>query len=337
MEENMTTAVHPDQVLKELAELWVSLGKQEEPAGPGGVLRACAMTLVVLADGNQDPQGVSETLALLMREHPSRAIVVRLYDSPDIPLEAKVLAQCWLPFGSRTQICCEQIEITAARTALADIAALVMPLTAADLPVIAWNRVPAIVDQPGFEAILKVAGKLIVDSSLAPDLDHYLRRIDQFRNSGHRVADLAWARLTRWRELIAQVFENPTYLKGLPQLERVTIEFGGATPPPAALYLRMWLDASIRRAGGSVAYRMVPAPGAQQGSIIRVSLEDGGNWICIRKLDSGTAEVTVNSVTNCTVFRDSSDYILLREELSISGPDAVFESALADVAARANT
>ena len=28
-------------------------------------------------------------------------------------LQARVLAQCWKPFGKAQQICCEQIEITA--------------------------------------------------------------------------------------------------------------------------------------------------------------------------------------------------------------------------------
>src|SRR5437660_34777 len=46
------TVIEPEKILKELRELWVQLGQQEN--APGGVLRACAMTLVVAAepDGN---------------------------------------------------------------------------------------------------------------------------------------------------------------------------------------------------------------------------------------------------------------------------------------------
>ena len=43
----------------------------------------------------------------------------------------------------------------------------------------------------------------------------------------------------------------------------------------------------------------------------------------------GAAEVRVNSLVNRTVFPEASDYVLLREELSIPGRDPIYEQALA--------
>jgi hypothetical protein len=43
------STIQPDRILHELSELWVSFGKQNGDDS-SGVLRACAMTLVVLAD-----------------------------------------------------------------------------------------------------------------------------------------------------------------------------------------------------------------------------------------------------------------------------------------------
>ena len=106
----MPRTIQPDRILHELSELWVSLGKQHGDES-AGVLRACAMTLVVVAEAREDAAEVGETLALLMREHPSRAMVVRVRDEDAPELEARVFAQCWMPFGQRRQICCEQIEI----------------------------------------------------------------------------------------------------------------------------------------------------------------------------------------------------------------------------------
>ena len=57
-----------------------------------------------------------------MHEHPSRAIVVRVRQCAERVLEARVFAQCWMPFGGRQQICCEQVEITASPESLADVA-----------------------------------------------------------------------------------------------------------------------------------------------------------------------------------------------------------------------
>ena len=69
--------VAPDRILKELAELWAGMGKQGEAEGGQGVLRACTMTLVVLAEAGENAADLDETLAALMAEHPARAIVIR--------------------------------------------------------------------------------------------------------------------------------------------------------------------------------------------------------------------------------------------------------------------
>jgi hypothetical protein len=44
----MTATIQPEKVLKDLRELWAQLGREQEDSG--GVLRACAMTLVVLVE-----------------------------------------------------------------------------------------------------------------------------------------------------------------------------------------------------------------------------------------------------------------------------------------------
>jgi hypothetical protein len=99
----MSTTLQPDRILRELSELWVSFGKQDGGESTG-VLRACAMTLLVVAGAEEDAADVGETLASLMRDHPSRAIVVRVFDAEKAGLEARVFAQCWMPLGHRRQI-----------------------------------------------------------------------------------------------------------------------------------------------------------------------------------------------------------------------------------------
>src|ERR1700683_3947106 len=112
--ETTTGTIKPDKILKELANLWIETAAPAPGSGTGessGVLRACAMTMVVVADETEDTQGIAETLAQLIKDHPSRAIVIRLRDCIEPCLELRVFAQCWKPFGSRQHICCEQIEI----------------------------------------------------------------------------------------------------------------------------------------------------------------------------------------------------------------------------------
>ena len=122
----MASAIRPERILKELDELWVNLGQQSEGSG---VLRACAMTLIVITP-DEGADALGETLAKLMREHPSRLVVLRVKPGSEASLTERVLAQCWMPFGSRQQICCEQIEITTTDAGIKDVPAVVRALEA---------------------------------------------------------------------------------------------------------------------------------------------------------------------------------------------------------------
>ena len=63
-----------------------------------------------------------------MREHPSRLVVLRVKPGEEASLSERVFAQCWIPFGGRQQICCEQIEITTTEAGLKDVPAVVRAL-----------------------------------------------------------------------------------------------------------------------------------------------------------------------------------------------------------------
>ncbi len=50
MEKAVSTTIQPETILRELAELWVTLGKESDPGQASGVLRACAMTLIAITE-----------------------------------------------------------------------------------------------------------------------------------------------------------------------------------------------------------------------------------------------------------------------------------------------
>src|SRR5450631_2035387 len=157
----MSSTVAPESILKELAALWTQEGKQ----GDAGVLRACSMTLVAIAEAADDAAALGETIAALMPEHPARSILIRLEGDGERALSQRVYQQCWKPFGQRQQICCEQIEITASDAALADLPSVILPLAVPDLPVILWCRAARLVRRPEFADIARIATKVVVDSA----------------------------------------------------------------------------------------------------------------------------------------------------------------------------
>src|ERR1700736_1472655 len=131
---------HPEQILKGLSKLWTSLGQEEKQQGKPTVLRACAMTLIIATDEADDSFSALQMITELMHEHPGRGIVISVSEKAEHNIEARVLAQCWKPFGKAQQICCEQIEITTQPDGWPNVAPTLVGLTGADLPVVLWCR-----------------------------------------------------------------------------------------------------------------------------------------------------------------------------------------------------
>jgi glucose-6-phosphate dehydrogenase assembly protein OpcA len=329
----MAGTISPDQILHEMADLWVSLGKQGE--GEAGVLRACSMTFVVAAEESDDPQAIGETLAALMPEHPSRAILIRFQAEDQRELSARVFAQCWKPFSQRQQICCEQIEITASEASLPDLAAVVLPLAVPDLPVILWCRSPRLYHLQTFPQLSAIAQKLVLDSEAFGDPGAALKEMSAALASGRALADLTWIRLTRWRELISQIFENRSQLADLPRVARIRISHCGGVAPAAAWYMAAWLIGGLQQIGSRPQFNLESAGDEASGELQSVDLlpQDGADAIVsIRLVEGHAAEVRVGGLVHRALLPRLTDCALLREEFSIAGRDPIFERTLAAAA-----
>jgi glucose-6-phosphate dehydrogenase assembly protein OpcA len=323
----MGAVIQPEKILRELDELWVSLGKQEEAGGSDGVLRACAMTFLVATEDPSDEAEVGETLASLMRAHPSRAIVLRITGGS--ALQARVFAQCWMPFGRRQQICCEQVEINCGQGRLQDMSPVVRSLLAPDLPVVLWCRSRPLLDVAEFEPVLRLSSKVILDSAGVPDVRAQVATIHRERAAGRRIGDLAWTRLTRWRESIAQVFDNPVYLACIDEIDVVHIDYEGEPVPISAYYLAGWLRQGLRREP-RVEFRRVGE--AARARVQTVALRGGGLDVSISVGQDRAVELHAGVHEVHTVFPTLTDCELLREELSVLGRDAIYDEVVRRVA-----
>ncbi len=317
----MPTAVHPDKILKELGKLWVDLGKQDA----NGVLRACAMTLIAVVDEACDAQAVTETIGNLMHEHPSRVIVIRVRDTGERCLEARVFAQCWMPFGRRQQICCEGIEITSSQGSLADAAPIVRALIAPDLPVVLYSPSESLWWTPGFTLLQSLAGKLVLNSSGMPDSTRVLSFLNGLPRGLHK-ADLAWSHLTPWRESVARLFDDPGLRTKLHELAEVRILWHAEDEPSAVYYLAGWF---MHVLGAGVKLNIARGVGPDFGSIVKVSLIGPGLEATVELKDTSSVEVHVNGERRqVTVYPKIGECEALRQELALAGRDPVFEDIL---------
>ncbi|MBV9303864.1 MAG: glucose-6-phosphate dehydrogenase assembly protein OpcA [Acidobacteriaceae bacterium] len=328
----MSTAIihpaQPEQILKALTKVWTSVGQEQKQQGKPTVLRASSMTLIVATDEQDGGFSASQTIADLMQSHPSRGIVLAVSEKAERDLEARVLAQCWKPFGKAEQICCEQIEITSAPASWPNIGPTVIGIIPADLPVILWCRHRAALkpsagpdQKAGLEAVMNLSSKVIVDSK-DEDPSGALGILGEWRARGRVVADLEWTRLTRWREPIAHLFDNPAAGNGLSNFNAIEIAYTGEKPSSSVLYMAGWLSAPYR-ANVLVINTKGPAPGLK-----RIRMRSKSEMI---ELDRTSCDCMTLRSSNGRErqysFNEASLYTLLNEELSILGPDPAFDLA----------
>jgi glucose-6-phosphate dehydrogenase assembly protein OpcA len=320
MESAVISRAQPEKILKDLAKLWVDLGKQSDQ----GVLRACSMTLIVVIEETQDASAIGEAIAGLMHEHPSRAIVVRIRECPEPCLEARVFAQCWMPVGRHEQICCEQVEITAARRSLADVPAVILGIVAPDLPVVLYCPDVGLCLSPEFQTLPPLAGKVVIDSGSSGDLAG-VRYLQSLPKNAYRRADLEWGRLTGWREAVAQIFEDSSRRKAAQSLKKVRIVHTQGATSPAVHYLSGWFRSVL---GEKMQIELLREDGPSSASIRRLELDAPGFYATIEMKDASSAELQVDGVSQRAVFPQWTEQDLLRQELSITGRDATFEEVL---------
>ncbi|HEV2448103.1 MAG TPA: glucose-6-phosphate dehydrogenase assembly protein OpcA, partial [Candidatus Sulfopaludibacter sp.] len=228
-------------------------------------------------------------------------------------------AQCWRPFGQQRQICSEQIEITMPDRALRGLPWVVLPLVAADLPLVVWCRSERLPPMEEFAAIAGLAHKVVVDSQ--PMGSDALRIVSGLMRRGTLTADLSWTRLTRWREMLAQVFENRENLARLDGIREVSVHFAGQGET-ANWYMGAWILDAVGKAG------VRPHLGVGDGAAAPVVLEGAGLRLEISR-DGDRMVTSVNGLQHCTSLAQPTDYLLMEEELGILRRDPVFERTLA--------
>ncbi len=297
-------AIDPEKILKELRDLWAGLARRED--APGGVLRACSMTLVVAAepDGTgADAEQAHRTIGVLTHAHPSRTIVIAPREGASFG--AHVFSECWIPLGGQQQICADGIEITADSEQTDEVARLLVPLIAPDLPVVLWCRGARAFLDRSLDALFPLAGKIVFDTAgvrHAPSAIEFLRRMKKDRR---HVADLSWTRLTAWREAVCHLLD-----RNAGPVTAASVAHAGEKPSTSALYFTRWIEqaapgADIRLDAGS-------ADSANNAGLCGVTFATPGGALSL-----GPAG-----------FPPATEETLMREEMSILDRDPVFERVL---------
>ena len=145
-------------------------------------------------------------LSGMAERHPSRTILLLPdADAGTNRIDATVSLECYAVPDVDRDVCSEVIELHLLGMRAKAPASIVEPLLISDLPVfLRWRGEPPW-GSPELEQLVSVTDRLIVDSTEWDDLPYpYRNLIPIFERAA--VSDIAWARTSRWRSLLATLW-----------------------------------------------------------------------------------------------------------------------------------
>jgi glucose-6-phosphate dehydrogenase assembly protein OpcA len=282
----------------------------------GAVVSGVALTLVVVADEGRVSEA-EEAATAAAEQHPCRILVVvrRQIEAPMPRLDAEVLIGGRLGPGEAV------VMRMYGRLAL-HAESVVLPLLAADAPVVAWWHAAA-PERMQTDALAVIADRRISDSSIAEDqLDALRQRAEDYAPGD---TDLAWTRSTSWRATLASTLDSVAGRRG----DALRVEGAAVHGDPrsaTAQLLAGWLSS---RCGCPVEVEettRIPGPSGVDAVTIRLDQQEEVRVQVDRR---GGAVISQPFRPDSTVaLPDRALGDLLGEELRRLDPDEPYSEAL---------
>lgn len=215
----------PDTNVSKISRALVSVREEGGAVALGRVL-----TLIVITrEGAMEE--VIEAANAASREHPMRVIALLLdADADETRLDAQIRVG---GDAGASEVITLRVFGEAARS---NLESLVTGLLLPDAPVVAWwpNRTPANISTT---SIGRIAQRRITDAATKKDPGAFVASLGEQYAPGD--TDLAWTRLTRWREQLAAILDQPPY-------EPITaVRVRGASDSPSTALLAAWLRLAL--------------------------------------------------------------------------------------------
>lgn len=210
-------------------EISKTLVKARETGGQ--VTTSRVLTLIIVAEASDDIEAIKRATTEASREHPSRVILLVTGDrnAEGSSIDASV------SIGGDAGAS-ELVVMHLAGRVSRHLVHVVTPLLLPDTPIVAWwpSLAP---EDPGSDRIGEIAQRRITDALYDPPADALYNRRNSYTPGD---SDLAWARLTPWRGLVASSLDQPPH----EAVERVRIY--GCPESPSVDLAAGWLSDRLR-------------------------------------------------------------------------------------------
>lgn len=257
--------------------------------------RNCVMTLLAVADTDEEERHAERACRVITSQHPAQAIVIREHaDVRGAQIEGWISTEIMRP-QTALPFMCEIVTLHVRGILGQHLAALVDPLLVSGVPTYLWWLGTPPFERQEFADALRICDALVVDSANFHQPHKSFLGLSNLLTTAHKrlgVGDLQWSRLRPWRESIAGFFspiDRRDYLKGINEVG-IDYEGDGRGNRIGASLLIGWLTSALN-------WKLQSAAAG------------GGGIVAARYLVDGWRPVTVN-------FRSVSKVGLAQGELS---------------------
>lgn len=211
-------------VERNLTTLWKQLSTADGEHAP---VRTRVFNLIAYTRSHDDARRVLDLLDRVPQRHPSRSIVlVADRRNPQSSVDAELAVQCRRLLNSGQRSCYERAVMTVHGRAAEHLASVCIPLLVPQLATYLWWPGQPLFGHRLFHRMLGLADQLIVDSAQFDEPGDGLSSLASLCAQGSRVNDFHWARLTPFRELIAQFFDGHEFMPYVRAMRSISLEFG---------------------------------------------------------------------------------------------------------------
>lgn len=275
----------------------------------GIVATGRVLTLIVLAQHDDDLDTIIATARSVSREHPARVLILVTGER-----EAENRLDVELLLGGDAGAA--EIVVMHMDGQLGEHpASIVTPLLLPDTPVVSWwpFRAPKV---PSASMIGELSQRRITDARQGEPLHTIFTRRSSYAPGD---SDLAWSRLTAWRGVLASTLDRPPF-------ENITEACVEGSVDPSVDLAAGWL---ADRLGCPVTRVIEDADDDSPATVLKVTLFRGTADVVLEVLDSTSALVTIGDRPPFPValFQRSTTECLA-EELRHLDPDIAYARAL---------
>lgn len=237
--------IPPSQIQIELDSLWNSLENKNK-------MRASLFNLIFYTKKTPRDEYIRKIAHKLIEKFPARIFFISSEAQASTDYLKTAVAVMSTEQGEY-DITCDFIEISVGGKGEQRVPFIILPHIIPDLPVfLVWAEDPTL-DNPLCLQLQKFATRIIFDSETTEDLTKFSQAASRILQSSQcEIADLNWARLESWRDLICDTFADPDRLEQLKQTESMTITFNAQETPffchtkIQSIYLQAWLASRLK-------------------------------------------------------------------------------------------